>query len=279
MKDINSINFVLSASKVLSVNALYKARIIYNAGRPVATIYKTTEAKRTEEYLKEQVRALDIETNHKWITKNTYFDANITIVLNSAFRIARVDTQNLDKQIFDAIFRGLGVVDDSHVVSLHMNKTVCPGLKDEKICVRLTECTRPVRFDMIPKPNIIWCQTQLKELKKLPKIGIKPDIMYYTDDIERADTKIFFLDPEIGITYNTTMEIAEYTVEPVLNSSGFVYIGILGNEEKWEDDKWKSIQEFKEKMIERNSEYSGIKIKELENFDEIYKWLKEDNNV
>ena len=51
----NRINFVLGARKILSVNALYGAKMTWVNGRQVATIYKTGEAKQTEAYIKEQI--------------------------------------------------------------------------------------------------------------------------------------------------------------------------------------------------------------------------------
>ena len=69
----NQLNFIIGARKILSVNALYSSKIIYNAGRPISTIYKTGEAKKVEGYIKEQVRLLDVPKNYPWINKNTLF--------------------------------------------------------------------------------------------------------------------------------------------------------------------------------------------------------------
>ncbi len=277
--DSHSLQFILSADKVVSVNEMYAARVVYNkTGRPVATIYKTARAKQTEEYLKQQVRALDIEKNATWITPDTCFDVCITIIMKSKFRLARVDTQNLDKQIFDAIFRGLGIVDDSMVISLQMNKTVCEGLKDEKILVRLSETQRPVMFNYIPRPNIVWCEEEIEGLKTLPKRGVKKEELYYTVDKNLADTKVFLIQPGMKLNLTTLMKINEETVMPTLYSQGFIYIGIIKptrQEDMWDIETWSDICEFKEMMIKRGQEYSGIKVRELYGKSEIYDWLKE----
>ena len=60
MGNSNSLNLILSARKILSVNSIYSAKLVYAPRGPVATIYKTKEAKVTEEWIKEQVKGLDI---------------------------------------------------------------------------------------------------------------------------------------------------------------------------------------------------------------------------
>ena len=268
----NKLNLILGAKKILSVNSIYSARMVYSGGRQIATIYKSKEAKATEEWIKEQVRALDITTNYPWITKDTLFIMNIEVVFKTSILLRDLD--NCIKLIQDAIFRAMDI-NDSHVVKIHASKKLWPGIEEEKILVSLMEINKDdLRFDMIPQPNIIWCKRELDKLKKLPKRGIKPDILYYTDDPDKADTKVFIMDPEEGITYNTTMDIAEYTINPVLNADGFVYIAILGNSEIWGSEIWNNLQEFKTKMLERNKEYSGIRIKEIDNIDELYNWLE-----
>ena len=54
MKKPNSIQFVLSAKKIISVNALYGAKLTYSGARPIATLYKKAEAKKMEKYIQEQ---------------------------------------------------------------------------------------------------------------------------------------------------------------------------------------------------------------------------------
>lgn len=269
----NKINLILSARKILSVNSMYSARIVYNGGKQIATIYKSKEAKTTEDWIKEQVRSLNISKNYPWVSKDTLFEMNVEVVFKTSILLRDLD--NCIKLIQDAIFRALDI-NDSHVVKIRASKKLWPGIEEEKILVSLVEIDKnDLRFDQIPKPNIVWCKSELKGLKKLVKRGVKSDILYYTDDPEKADTKVFIINPEEGITYNTTLDIAEHTINPVLNSDGFVYIAIFGNEEQWGKEKWASLQEFKTKMLERNKEYSGIKIKEIEGMEELYKWLNE----
>ena len=88
----NEINFVLGASKILSVNAIYKAKMTYLAGgKQVATIYKTKEAKMTEAYIKEQVELLDVPHNYPWVTEDTLFKMTIKVIFKSGFLARDLD--------------------------------------------------------------------------------------------------------------------------------------------------------------------------------------------
>ena len=81
----NRINFVMGARKILSVNALYNAKMTWVNGRQVATIYKTGEAKQPEAYIKEQVERLNVPINHPWVNKDTLFKMTIKVVFKSGF--------------------------------------------------------------------------------------------------------------------------------------------------------------------------------------------------
>ena len=63
MKKPNSIQFVLSAKKIISVNALYGAKLTYSGARPIATLYKKAEAKKMEKYNYQIVPQLRISPN------------------------------------------------------------------------------------------------------------------------------------------------------------------------------------------------------------------------
>ena len=97
---MNRINFILSAQKVMSVNAIYKAKVTYVGGRQVGTIYKSREAKMTEAYIKEQVDSLNIPINYPWVTKDTLFRMTMRIVFKSG-----ILSRDLDNTLFS--FGGL----------------------------------------------------------------------------------------------------------------------------------------------------------------------------
>ena len=81
----NRINFVMGARKILSVNALYNAKMTWVNGRQVATIYKTGEAKQTEAYIREQVERLNVPVNYPWVNKDTLFKMTIKVVFKSGY--------------------------------------------------------------------------------------------------------------------------------------------------------------------------------------------------
>ena len=87
----NRINFVLGARKILSVNALYGAKMTWVNGRQVATIYKTGEAKQTEAYIKEQVERLNIPVNYPWVGKDTLFKMTLKVVFRSGIFLKDLD--------------------------------------------------------------------------------------------------------------------------------------------------------------------------------------------
>ena len=87
----NRINFSLGAKKILSVNALYKAKISYIGGRQVASIYKAKEAKATEAYIKEQVELLDVEHNYPWVKKETLFKMTIKVIFKDGYLMRDLD--------------------------------------------------------------------------------------------------------------------------------------------------------------------------------------------
>ena len=91
MNSKNRINFVLSAAKILSVNAIYQAKMTWVNGKQVPTIYKTKEAKVTEAFIREQVEKLNVPVNYPWVTKNTLFKMTLKVVFRSGFLLKDLD--------------------------------------------------------------------------------------------------------------------------------------------------------------------------------------------
>jgi hypothetical protein len=145
-----------------------------------------------------------------------------------------------------------------------------PGVHEEKIYVCLEECDMSgVRFDYIPRPRILWSEDiSLSTVKTLPKSRARKNVMYRTDQQEKADTFIYIITPE-NLTLMKPVEIILKTTECILDSKNFVYIGILKNNN--------DLSEFKALLIEQQKEYSGIKVREFDMVDEekILCWVKE----
>lgn len=274
MKEEHRINIILKAKKIMSVNALYGAKISYVNGRPVAQMYKKADAKTMEHYIGEQIKLLDIPNNYPWVNKNTKFKMTFTAVFNTGFYSRDID--NCCKNLIDGIFRALDI-NDSHIISLSADKKYLPGIKDEKILVMLEEVSDDdIRMDQLPKPHIIWINDSSIDLKipNLPPKCPKKDKIYRTEDKDRSDTRLYILRPET-FNYNTTMKVAFDIDENILSSKGFTYIAIIGSESDW-GDKWNDIVEFKElvKNIHDNT-YSGIRLNSFNNInDDILNWVE-----
>ena len=265
----NQLNFIIGARKILSVNALYSSKIIYNAGRPISTIYKTGEAKKVEGYIKEQVRLLDVPKNYPWINKNTLFKLTLTVVFRNGLLMRDLD--NTQKLLIDGIFRALGL-NDSHIVEICANKCVCPDISEEKICVSLEEVNNlnKLKFNYIPSPEVIWCKEEL-DYKELSKRKTKGSI-YKTSEKELANTLIYILDPTKGISYNTFGDIREDLMY-VSREIKLAYIFILGNENEW-NSIWNDIKEFENIVNEYSKNYSGINLKYIQSIDNIKEIIK-----
>lgn len=266
----NQLNFILGAKKILSVNSLYSSRIIYNAGKPISTIYKTGEARKVEEYIKEQVRLLNVSKNHAWINKNTLFKLTLTIIFRNGLLMRDLD--NTQKLLIDGIFRALGL-NDSHIVEINANKCICPDISEEKICVSLEEVTNlsKLKFNYIPSPEVIWCSEEL-EYKDLPKRKTK-GVIYKTSEKELANTLIYILDPIKKISYNTLGDIREDLMY-VSREIKLAYIFIIGNENNWETNMWNGIKEFENIINEYSKNYSGIYLKHIQSINNIKEIIK-----
>lgn len=231
MKKPNSLQFVLSAKKIISVNALYGAKLTYSGARPIATMYKKSEAKMMENYIKEQVKALDLPTNHPWITKDTKFKFTFTVIFKSGYFMRDLD--NCCKNLIDGIFRALGY-NDSHICEIHCYKTLCPDIPEEKICIEMAEYTGESRFDKVteslPVPDKVWLKFPNDELEK----GLGEKKYEVCEDKGESDCEVYLLDKS-----NTTLSVISEVLNSVYESSlghyGSVFVGVMNKD--WEEIK------------------------------------------
>lgn len=251
MKQPNSLFFILSAKKIISVNALYGAKMMYRGSKPVATLYKKSEAKKMEEYIKEQVKALDIPNNYPWIGRDTRFKFTFTVIFKSGFYMRDLD--NCCKNLIDGIFRALGY-NDSHILEIQAKKTLCPEIDEEKILVQMSEYTGETRFDKIteptPHPGRIylggtgtWREEFIKELEGTDISWFNPENKTpeekNREKTEMCDTELYILSPG----YDTVLSIAESVIavhEAILGGYGCVVFGVLGTEDEW-GETWNSL--------------------------------------
>ena len=243
MKKPNSLQFILSAKKIISVNALYGAKLTYSGVRPVASLYKKAEAKKMEKYIQEQVKNLDLPNNHPWVTKDTKFKFTFTVIFKSGYFMRDLD--NCCKNLIDGIFRALGY-NDSHICEIHCYKTLCPEIPEEKICIEMSEFTGESRFDKVtenkPVPENIYLnvpdQTCIDELiLELNKRGIK----YTSTEKDNCDCELYLLTPGMKDMYPIA-EIINAAYEAAVGGYGALLFGVLGKEEDWEKTLWDSLQ-------------------------------------
>lgn len=258
MKKPESLQFILSASKILSVNSLYNAKIVQNGRKSFATIYKSGESKKTEAYIKDQVKALG--ELPEWIKKDTRFDMVITVIFKSG--LLRRDLDNTIKLIQDGIFRALDI-NDSHVMSIKAYKTLCPDIPEEKVCIQLSEAVGEPRFDRLtedlPCPSRIflggtcaedpWRDILMPELDKLGISYFNPVVEDWTpESIEienqeketKCDCELYILTPTMKGVYSVA-EMVSAAYESSVGHYGSVLVGILGKEEDWGKEQWKSL--------------------------------------
>lgn len=291
MKKPESIQFILSASKILSVNSLYNAKIVGNGSKSFATIYKSSQAKKTEAYIKDQVHA--IGELPAWITKDTRFDMVITVIFRSG--LLRRDLDNTIKLIQDGVFRALGI-NDSHVMSIKAYKTLCPDIPEEKVCIQLSEAVGEPRFDKLtedlPRPSRMflggtcsgdpWRETLIPELDKLGISYFNPVVEDWTPEcvyIEnqeketKCDCELYILTPSMKGVYSVA-ELVAAAYESSVGHYGSVLVGVLGTEEEWGEDKWKSLGATIDLVNQISSGSPRVKASLIESPLDILGWIQ-----
>ncbi len=257
MKKPNNIRFILSAKKILSVNALYGAKLKYvGKNKPIATMYKNDSARKMEEYIKEQVKSLDIPKNHPWVNKSTLFKLNFTVIFRSGFLMRDLD--NCCKNLIDGIWRAMGL-NDSHIIEIQCEKTLCKEIKEEMILIEISEYTGEPIFNKLqedkPSPSLILVTG---DNIKIGPLLTESGFSWTADESEDYDSHLYLLSPgeaDLAILLvrilNTAWEIKE-------NDFGSCIVGILGTEEDWGHDDFKSIEFILEKLKKLGGESPKI---------------------
>lgn len=279
MKKPNSIRFILSASKILSVNALYGAKLSFYGSRPIATMYKKGDARKMEEYIREQVKILDIPNKHPWINEKTLFKLNFTVIFKSGY--LRRDLDNCCKNLIDGIWRAMNL-NDSHIVEIQCEKTLCKEFPEEKILVELSEYVGEPRFDVLKEDKPIPTRVFLggtnsednwkeKIIAALEKRGFE----YYNpeeseEDIEtknlikdeNCDSHLYVLTPELKGVYSIA-EIINSSWEVREHNFGSCIVGIMGSKEEWGEEMWESLESMIKMIKKIGCESPKIVIKNI----------------
>lgn len=166
----------LGTRKFLSVNELYKCRVIYKYGKPIASMYKNPEANKIESELREQLRAVDFSEYLDFLKETKGFDVFIQFILKR--NISKLDSSNLIKNFEDIWTRfvkndlGIENYDDSKHIKLTVLKSLIPKGESEYACLSLTETTVNTRYDIFPRPEhilAIGIGDEKKELESVMK--------------------------------------------------------------------------------------------------------------
>jgi Holliday junction resolvase RusA-like endonuclease len=200
----NSIKFILGTKGTIpSINAVYKAKMVYKYGKPIPVLYKDSVATKITEEINEQLRQIDFQEQAPWIfKKDAVFNLTIQFIFKQSF--FKRDLDNLMKVVQDAIFRYFKI-NDSRVIELHTFKSILPEASEEKICVSLSESGSEIRFDKLeelPCPDLVYTNNQdLKE--DLEKAGYQVT-MDYDGDIEEVDGILWDLKESAEILHDAT---------------------------------------------------------------------------
>ena len=236
-KEIN-LMITLEKLKLLSVNAMYNAGLMYKGGRPVPYIYKSADAKKFESIMDDQLRAIDWKDHIDWLTNTKQFTVTQQYIFKSG--IKRRDVGNVEKLCSDCFVRfvrtelGISNFDDSLFSDIHLYKSIIPGSNNEYLCLKISPSNFNMRFDKIEEPEQIlfhfdgeptW---ETKEFKKSFKdIGLKYQLCTTDKKIKDHNTDVYFLDVQDPSFMEKVIDLMDFIYSH--KDSGFCYVGILGN--------------------------------------------------
>lgn len=271
----------LEGSKFVSVNAMYAARVVYAGGRTVAAIYKTTEAKKVASQIRSQLFGVDFSEYLDWLRETKQFELNLKFILKR--KNTHFDVSNLIKLTEDAWVRfvadDLGIVDydDSMHVKVVAEKKIIPGADHEYAVLVLRESRANIRYDIEPKPERIWFSGWDLDkitafLPPLPKRLLKKEKYQIASEYDKADTKVYILQPNEFTPISPTLISTIYkdVIEAVYNNFGFVYVGVIGGKNAWQPWEWEQIEWL---MNEAKGDYKGVRVEVIEKQEDLLGWL------
>ena len=258
MKKELSIVITLEKIKLISVNALYNAGLMYRGGRPVPYIYKSPDAKKFEAIMDEQLRALNWEDHIEWLTNTKQFTVTQQYIFKSGIKSR--DVSNVEKLCSDGFVRfvrselGITTFDDSLFSDVHLYKSIIPGSTREYLCFKISPSDFNMRFDQMDKPEQILfhfegdSDWETKEFKKEFKdLGLKYQLCNTDKKIKDHNTDVYFLDYRDEDFTEKLIDLMDVLYSK--KDSGFCYVGILG--------------EPKESIISKINDLGGSNIKAI----------------
>lgn len=271
----------LEGSKFVSVNAMYAARVVYAGGKTIASIYKTTEAKKVASQIRSQLFGVDFSEYLDWLRETKQFELNLKFILKR--KNTHFDVSNLVKLTEDAWVRfvaddlGIAEYDDSMHVRVVAEKKIIPGADHEYAVLVLRESRANIRYDIEPRPIKIWVSGWSLDqitafLPPLPKRLLKKETYQVAAEYDKADTKVYILQPDTLTQLDPTLipTIYKDVIEAVYNNFGFVYVGVIGGKEEWQPWEWEQIEWL---MNEAKGDYKGVRVEEIEKQEDLLEWL------
>lgn len=234
-KEINLV-ITLDKMKLVSVNNMYRAGIIYKGGKPVPYIYKNADAKKMESVIDEQLRSIDFTEHLEWLKDTKQFTVTEQFILKSG--IKQRDCANFEKLASDSIVRffksdlGLSDFDDAQFSDVHLYKSILPGAKREYLCFKITPSTFNTRFDDLKKPEQVLFHFEgepefdNKTFRSIIKkeLGLKYQLCNTDKKIKDHDTDIFFIDTEGKNELDLTVGLMDY-IYTHRDLGNFIYYG------------------------------------------------------
>lgn len=251
--------------RFVSVNSLYKARVMYVGGKPVPSTYKNPRAVEIEREIRDQLRAIDFSDYIDWLRETPGFKLHIQFIFKK--NITNSDTSNYLKNLEDIWTRfvkedlGIERYDDNLHVEISAVKSIIPKSSHEYACISLSESTFNMRLDQEDKPKRIflggtcgestWREELIPELDNLGLEYFNPVVPSWTPECieienqeknELCNTHLYIITPEMSGVYSIA-EMVNSVWECLSKGSGFVWIGILDSEDKpWEPHQRKSLE-------------------------------------
>lgn len=272
-------------SKFVSTNELYKARVSYSFGHPKATVYKNPRAAQVESEVRCQLIAVDFSEYLDWLRNTEQFDISFKFIFKRSN--THFDTSNYIKNLEDIWTRfvrddlGIDNYDDSKHIRVFGEKSIIPGATSEYALLVLKESKANIRYDIDPKPEKIWISDMTAEeitafLPPLPKTLKKKDRYQVQAEYDAADTKVYILQPTNFIALDSTIiaKIYKDAIEAVYQNSGFVLVGVIGDENSWQPNDWKSLMWLSDEIQKLEKDYRGVKMGWIPDKKSILEWMK-----
>ena len=262
--------------RFVSVNALYKARVMTVKGKPVAAVYKNPKANEIEREIREQLKEVDFSQYKDWLKNTPGFKLHVQFIFKK--NVTRSDTSNYLKSLEDIWTRfvkydlGIDNYDDSKHVEISAVKSIIPKSKHEYALIYLTESKFNVRFDQIDKPEKFWVGSELDEYKKEIKKELKARKLKMIDKLEekdRCNSLLYILTPNSKNLITETTNIINKVWECIVSDYGFVFIGVLEKEDITPDLKTQ-LDEFINLVKNISNGVSRIKIDYIKEVKEIF---------